>query len=434
VPLHYQFAGIARMLRREAHYEVDEEKRTVAPTEEGMATVKRLLKVENVYEQDPVNYVHQLQQALQAKELYQRDRDYVVAGGEVKILDELTGRILEGRRWPDGLHQAVEAKERVAIKEEPAVAHPAPATARPGPPLLARLDPDVTYPLHDGSVLRRLASEPVVGLLVDRALVMELAHPKVGAAVAEHSKFRRRPVNRLWRTTDAAIRILFGGSELARHAVQQIYRVHDRISGTLPGTDRPHLEGLADTSPYALAYTAHDATLLLWVWATLVDSLEVAFTRWVRPLTEAEAAAYYADMVADARFFGIPEELIPPDREAFSAYLEQMLEHGDLGSTPTSRAMVHDVLWLQHPLMPSMAVRTLRLLAIPTLDPRLQDRLGLDLGSPADRHLAERLDRLLSRYYRHLPAWRRRLPYAYLALRRPTIGLEQRLRHPFSAR
>ena len=64
------------------------------------------------------NYVHQLTQALKAKELYKRDKDYIVADGEVKIVDEFTGRILEGRRWSDGLHQAVEAKERVTIKEE----------------------------------------------------------------------------------------------------------------------------------------------------------------------------------------------------------------------------------------------------------------------------------------------------------------------------
>ncbi|MBO0713111.1 MAG: preprotein translocase subunit SecA [Acidimicrobiales bacterium] len=116
--LYYQFAGIARMLRRDADYEVDEEKRTVAPTEEGVARVEGALGVENMYEQVSVNYVHQLQQALRAKELYHRDKDYIVADGEVKIVDEFTGRILEGRRWSDGLHQAVEAKERVAIKEE----------------------------------------------------------------------------------------------------------------------------------------------------------------------------------------------------------------------------------------------------------------------------------------------------------------------------
>jgi preprotein translocase subunit SecA len=116
--LYYQFAGVARMLHRDDDYEVDEEKRTVAPTEQGVARVERALGVENMYEQVSVNYVHQLQQALRAKELYHRDKDYIVAEGEVKIVDEFTGRILEGRRWSDGLHQAVEAKERVAIKEE----------------------------------------------------------------------------------------------------------------------------------------------------------------------------------------------------------------------------------------------------------------------------------------------------------------------------
>ena len=77
-----------------------------------------MLGVENMYDLVSANYVHQLQQALRAKELYKKDKDYVVLDREVKIVDEFTGRILEGRRWSDGLHQAVEAKERVRIKEE----------------------------------------------------------------------------------------------------------------------------------------------------------------------------------------------------------------------------------------------------------------------------------------------------------------------------
>ncbi len=116
--LYYQFAGVARSLTRDADYEVDEEKKTVAPTEEGIEKVERALGIDNLYDLVSSNYVHQLTQALRAKELYQRDKDYIVAGGEVKIVDEFTGRILEGRRWSDGLHQAVEAKERVEIKEE----------------------------------------------------------------------------------------------------------------------------------------------------------------------------------------------------------------------------------------------------------------------------------------------------------------------------
>jgi preprotein translocase subunit SecA len=116
--LYYQFAGIVRSLERDVDYEVDEEKKTVVPTEAGIEKVERQLGVENLYDAVAVNYVHQLEQALRAKELYRRDRDYIVENGEVKIVDEFTGRILEGRRWSDGLHQAVEAKERVRIKEE----------------------------------------------------------------------------------------------------------------------------------------------------------------------------------------------------------------------------------------------------------------------------------------------------------------------------
>ena len=116
--LYYQFAGVVRTLRSEEDYEVDEEKRIVVPTEKGIEKVEKQLGVDNLYDAVAVNYVHHLTQALLAKELYRRDKDYLVAQGEVKIVDEFTGRTLDGRRWSDGLHQAVEAKERVRIKEE----------------------------------------------------------------------------------------------------------------------------------------------------------------------------------------------------------------------------------------------------------------------------------------------------------------------------
>ena len=116
--LYYQFASIVRTLKPEVDYEVDEEKRLVVPTEAGVEKVEQALGVANLYDAVAINYVHQLTQALRAKELYRRDKDYLVADGEVKIVDEFTGRTLDGRRWSDGLHQAVEAKERVRIREE----------------------------------------------------------------------------------------------------------------------------------------------------------------------------------------------------------------------------------------------------------------------------------------------------------------------------
>ncbi len=116
--LYYKFASIVRGLRRDEDYEVDEEKRQVAPLEPGIEKVEQALGIENLYDGVAQNLVHQLAAALKAKELYKRDKDYIIQNGEVKIVDEFTGRILEGRRWSEGLHQAVEAKEGVRIKEE----------------------------------------------------------------------------------------------------------------------------------------------------------------------------------------------------------------------------------------------------------------------------------------------------------------------------
>jgi len=112
------FARIAPRLKAESDYEVDESKRTVAITEPGVAKVEEYLGVENLYEHVHTPLVHHLQNSLRAKELYKRDVDYIVKDGEVLIVDEFTGRILHGRRYSEGLHQSIEAKEGVRIKEE----------------------------------------------------------------------------------------------------------------------------------------------------------------------------------------------------------------------------------------------------------------------------------------------------------------------------
>ena len=113
-----QFARIAPRLKRDEHYEIDEKKRTVAITEAGIASVEQILGIENLYDHVNVDMVHHLQAAIRAKELYKRDVEYIVQHGEVLIVDEHTGRTLPGRRYSEGLHQAIEAKEGVRIKEE----------------------------------------------------------------------------------------------------------------------------------------------------------------------------------------------------------------------------------------------------------------------------------------------------------------------------
>jgi preprotein translocase subunit SecA len=101
-----------------ADFEFDEKFKTVAVTEQGVARVERALRIDNLYAPQNSPLVNHLIQALKAEALYHRDVDYVVQDGEVKIVDEFTGRIMEGRRWSEGLHQAVEAKEGVKIQEE----------------------------------------------------------------------------------------------------------------------------------------------------------------------------------------------------------------------------------------------------------------------------------------------------------------------------
>ena len=112
------FARIVDRLRRDEHYEVDEKKRQVIVTEVGVAQVEQILGVDNMYDYANVDFIHHLDVALKAKGLYHRDVDYLIKNGEVMIVDEFTGRVLEGRRYSEGLHQAIEAKEGVHIKEE----------------------------------------------------------------------------------------------------------------------------------------------------------------------------------------------------------------------------------------------------------------------------------------------------------------------------
>src|SRR5918994_6875895 len=113
-----EFARLSPLLKKDVDYEVEEGKRTVAITEAGVEKVEDQLGIENLYEAVNTPLVGYLNNALKAKELYKRDRDYIVTNGEVLIVDEFTGRVLHGRRYSEGMHQAIEAKEGVAIKDE----------------------------------------------------------------------------------------------------------------------------------------------------------------------------------------------------------------------------------------------------------------------------------------------------------------------------
>jgi len=116
--LYKEFAQLIPRLSKDADYEIHEKEKAATLTEAGIEKVEKILGLENIYQEKGIRYLHYLEQALRANVLFQKDRDYVVKDGEIIIVDEFTGRLMPGRRWSGGLHQAVEAKEGLNVKPE----------------------------------------------------------------------------------------------------------------------------------------------------------------------------------------------------------------------------------------------------------------------------------------------------------------------------
>ncbi len=113
-----KFAAIAKKLENTKHYKIDEKMKTAALTEEGIMEIERILGIDNIYVSAHYNDLHHIENALKAETVYERDVDYLNRNDEILIIDEHTGRVLSGRRYSDGLHQAIEAKENVTIQQE----------------------------------------------------------------------------------------------------------------------------------------------------------------------------------------------------------------------------------------------------------------------------------------------------------------------------
>jgi preprotein translocase subunit SecA len=113
-----QFAMLISQLNEATDYNIDEKMRSATLTEDGIHTMEKILNVENIYESHGLSTIHHLEQALRARALYHKDKDYIVRDGEIVIIDEFTGRMMEGRRYSEGLHQAIEAKEGVKVQRE----------------------------------------------------------------------------------------------------------------------------------------------------------------------------------------------------------------------------------------------------------------------------------------------------------------------------
>jgi uncharacterized protein (DUF2236 family) len=225
---------------------------------------------------------------------------------------------------------------------------PRPEPGRPG-------DPGLFGP---GSLAWRINAESILLLGGGRALLMQIAHPLVAAGVADHSDFDERPFDRLWRTVDAVLTVIFGDAEQSRAAVEHVNAVHARVRG-------------ARDVPYA----ATDPELLLWVHATLVDSSIQAYDRFVRPLGGHARDRYYREMRRMATAFGVPEQIQPPSYAAFRAYLDRAIAGLRIGDE--SRAIARRVLSPPAPMVLLPAGLLGGLASVGLLPPRIRSGLGL---------------------------------------------------------
>ena len=115
---YYEVNNVIPKLQKEIHFTVEEKSKSVSITDEGNKKIEELLGISNLYDIQHIHFLHHIHQALKAHQLFKKDVDYMIKDGEVVIVDEFTGRLMPGRRWSDGLHQAIEAKENVKVKKE----------------------------------------------------------------------------------------------------------------------------------------------------------------------------------------------------------------------------------------------------------------------------------------------------------------------------
>ena len=229
------------------------------------------------------------------------------------------------------------------------------------------------------SVTWRVNREAVILLGGGRALLLQVAHPLVAAGVAAHSRFRQRPLERLWRTLDLMLTLVFADAARAIGAVREIEHVHARVRGVLDAGVGPFARGTP--------YDASEPRLLFWVYATLVDTALVAYERFVGPLTAGERAAYYEESKMGARLFGIPEPLIPPTLVRFEEYMDGMIHGEVLAVGATARDIAASILRPPVPLALTPAFRAGGFFAVGLLPPALRERYRLPWSARQERIL-----------------------------------------------
>jgi uncharacterized protein (DUF2236 family) len=249
------------------------------------------------------------------------------------------------------------------------------------------------------NVTWRINGERLMLLGWGRAVLMQIAHPKVAQAVADHSTFgagRLARLQRLQSTVRAMLALTFGDHAHVDRAATHINRIHDRIHGTLDTATGPFAAGTP--------YSAHDPQLLCWVLATLMESMPLTYGLFVAPLSRADQERYCREARGVGVRLGIPEAMIPRDPEAVRAYIQAQIAGGEIVVGDHARRLARDI--LHPPFAPAYwpVARLLRLTTAGTLDASLRDGYGLT-WTPRDARAFARWTRAVRTAHGATPDW-----------------------------
>jgi uncharacterized protein (DUF2236 family) len=243
------------------------------------------------------------------------------------------------------------------------------------------------------SVSWKINRESALFLAAGRAALLQLAHPWVAAAIAQHSRTLHDPIGRFHQTFRIIFAMMFGSLDQAMAAARHLHRRHDAIQGRLPDA--------AGRFPLDSPYRANELSALQWVYATLVDSALLAYEMVLPRLEESEREEYYTESWKTAALFGIPRDSLPPDWRRFELYMESMLQSDSLAVTAATRLMAQQLqtgagLRLRPPAWYNA-------LTLQLLPPRLRHEFGFTYGD-REQHSAERALTWIRHIYPHLPA------------------------------
>jgi uncharacterized protein (DUF2236 family) len=244
-----------------------------------------------------------------------------------------------------------------------------------------------------GSASWKINREAALFLGAGRAALLQLAHPWVVAALAQHSNVMSRPIVRFHNTFRIVFAVIFGSLDQALAASRHLHTLHTRIEGNMPESVAAYRQGSH--------YQANEIAALRWVHATLIETAVVAYEWVMPPLTPAELAAFYADSQTLAAMFGIPAGVLPVDWPAFLAYCRQMEQSNELGVNEKARSMGHNILagagsWIRPP-------HWYRALTAQWMPERFREEFALSFG-PAEQRATESARRRVQGIYRRLPA------------------------------